>query len=361
MNRLILFFALLVLFSACHKKESVVVTPPNPVPTDTLLPIRGVDLSFLPEIEQNGTVFYGRDGAAADVLTIFKENGWNTVRIRLWHKPANAHSALPEVAALAQRVKAKGMKVWLDLHYSDTWTDPGHQSTPLAWKNLSQAVLKDSVYNYTKAVLALVQPEYVQIGNEINGGFLWEKGRINNATQFSELLSRGIKAARDQSPNAKIIVHFAGIDGADWFYNLLHDHQIDYDIIGLSYYPIYHGKDLNTLSTTIQNLSATYQKEIVLAEVAYPFTLGWNDYTNNVLGLDSQCIPAYPATQDGQKAFLTEIKTIMQNCNTGSGFCYWGAEWIAFKGPTASDASSWENQALFDFAHKALPAIGIFQ
>ena len=200
-----------------------------------------------------------------------------------------------------------------------------------------------------------------QIVGEINSGLLHPHGNINtNETQFLALLSSGIKAVKDHSPQTKIILHFAGIDGADWFFRKVNN--LEYDIIGLSYYPIWHGKDLNKLKNTITNLGDTYKKEVLIAETAYPFTLDWNDWTNNIVGLNEHLIlPAYPATPIGQEAFITNLKTMVNATQKGIGFCYWGGELVAFNGKESTNGSPWENQALYDFNNKALPVIKAFK
>jgi arabinogalactan endo-1,4-beta-galactosidase len=99
---------------------------------------------------------------------------------------------------------------------------------------------------------------------------------------------------------------------------------------------------------------------VVIAETAYPFTLLWNDDTNNVVGETSQLVPGYPATPEGQLDFMIKIKEISTSFAEGFGFCYWGADFIAFKGPTATDGSDWENQAFYDFNNKALPVFNVF-
>jgi arabinogalactan endo-1,4-beta-galactosidase len=129
---------------------------------------------------------------------------------------------------------------------------------------------------------------------------------------------------------------------------------------GLSYYPIWHGKDLGTVVSSISNLGKNNGKKVIIAETSYPFTFDWNDMTHNVIGLSEQILPQYSATPQGQKNFLLKIKSIMKNDANGLGFCYWGGEWVAYRGPEALDGSSWENQALFDFNNKALPVIGSF-
>ena len=359
MNKLGILFAFeLLIIISCSKKT---ITPSDNIPTtpDTLV-IRGADLSFLSEIEQAGTFFYDKNGVKKDALTILKENGCNTVRVRLWHTPSTSHSSLSEVIVFAKRIKAAGLKVWLDFHYSDTWADPGNQLTPAAWQSLNLNTLQDSVYNYTARVMSIIQPEYVQIGNEINGGFLWDTGRITNSAKFISLLKKGCTAVRSSSPSAKIIIHYAGLNNASSFYDLLRNNSMDYDIIGLSYYPVFHGLSLSNVKTTIDGLTTANNKSILIAETAYPFTLGYNDFTNNIVGLPTQLISGYPASADGQKNYLLALRKIIQDNSKGLGFCYWGTEWVAFKGTTATDGSSFENQALFDFTNKALPAMEVF-
>lgn len=357
-------FLIPVFFLAgCSKKQTEAQPVPNPQPNP--IPVRefmrGADLSFMPEIRSAGATFSDSAGVTKDGLQIFKENGCNTVRIRIWNNPVNGRSALAEVQAFAAEVKANGMKVLLDFHYSDTWADPAHQKKPDAWKTLPDSTLADSVYRFTKLVVSVIRPEYVQIGNEINGGMLWENGRINKADAFTRFLKAGVKAVREELPNSKIIMHFAGLTSSDYFYNLLKTKTVDYDIIGLSFYPQWHGKNLDSLRNTVNRLSSTHNKSVLLAEYAYPFSLLWADYTNNTLGSADQILSAYPATPDGQYQYVKQLKKIMWECPKGIGLCYWAPDWIAYRGPTANNGSHAENQALFDFSRKALPAMKVFR
>lgn len=352
---IILFSFLFTL--ACNKEDI------NQPYTEESKFISAVDISLYPEIKTSNPTFYDTDGISKDFISILKSKGINTVRLRLWVNPANGHSGFNEVKPFSETLKANGFRIWLSLHYSDTWADPGQQSPPHNWQNIQYSALKDSVYSYTKNVMIQIQPDYIQIGNEINSGFLHPYGNLTtNRTQFIELLKKGILAVREKSKSTKIIIHFAGIQSAEWFFNNLT--ALDYDIIGLSYYPIWHGKSLANLKSVMINLSETYNKELVIAETAYPFTLQWNDWTNNIVGLENQLIlPDFPATAIGQKDFVKSIIKLVKEIpnKKGIGFCYWGAESIAWKGPQATDASSWENQALFDFQNKALPVLEEFK
>lgn len=320
--------------------------------------IRAADMSYLPLIESEGTI-YKNNNVSENALTTLKNAGCNTIRIRLWKNPADAHSGFNEVKMFAQRVKQAGMKVWLTVHYSDTWADPAHQEKPAEWQNFSFTDLKTAVTNYTNQIMTEINPDIIQIGNETNDGMLWPQGKITtNESQFLQLVSAASSAIRSKSSSTKIMLHYAGTSGSDWFFNKVAN--VDYDYIGLSYYPIWHGKDLNVVKNTINSLSATHNKKVIIAETAYPFTLDWNDWTNNIMGLESQLITTYPATPAGQKSYLSAIKNLVKETTNGIGFCYWGSEWVAFRGTESTNGSSWENQALWDFNFNALPVMDAF-
>ena len=205
-----------------------------------------------------------------------------------------------------------------------------------------------------------IEPDYIQIGNEINTGVLFPHGNIeNNSDQFIEIINQGISAVRSNSSETKIILHCAGFEASQWFFNLVN--ALDYDIIGISYYPIWHGKSLNDLRFRLTELSNNFGKEILIAETAYPFTLSWNDWTNNIVGLEEQLIlPDYPATPSGQQNFIRDLKNLVLEIDNGIGFCYWGAELIAWDGENSENGSVWENQALFDFDNTELPVLQEF-
>lgn len=347
------FFLIFLVIFSCEKSQ---ISQPDSLIKNTEF-ISAVDISTYPEISGFDPVFYDLNGEPQKFLSILKENGVNTIRLRLWVNPKNNHSGLSEVRQFSKTLRDKGFKIWLTLHYSDTWADPGHQEIPLQWQGKGFPALKDSLYAYTEKVIRTISPEYIQIGNEINSGLLHPYGDISqNLEQFKELMKSGIAAVRKNSADTEIILHFAGIEGSDWFFDQVR--RLDYDIIGISYYPVWHGKSLDHLHTHLNLLSETKGKKIVIAETAYPFTLSWNDWTNNIVGLEEQLIlPEFPATANGQKAFIRALKQIIQEIEKGVGFCYWGAELIAWKGNQAKDGSDWENQALFDFQNRSLPVL----
>lgn len=346
----IFLLIILLLLSACSKQSS------NNKQTNAL-DLRGADVSFLPELRTSGLPLYNLNNQREDPLVTLQKSGVNTIRLRLWHTPSTSTSTLVTVAQLASEIKQMGMKVLLSVHYSDTWADPGQQQKPAAWTSLSYTQLLDSMYQYTRTVMQVIQPDYIQIGNEINGGLLWPEGSWSQPQQFKNLLKQGVKAVRETNPATKIILHYAGHEGAAAFFTNLSD--VDYDIIGLSYYPLWHGKDLNQLSGSLSQLKQL-SKPIAIVETSYPFTLNWNDFTNNIIGLPEQLLTGYPASPQGQLSFLNKLKSICAD-NKLLGFCYWGAEWVSYKGSNATNGSSWENQALWNFSGNALPAMSAFQ
>lgn len=337
---------LFIILSSCRKVET---KPDNFV--------RGADMSFLPELSSLGFVFKNREGTAEDALATLKKAGVNTIRLRVWNNPEHPVSSPAVVRQLATQCRRQGFKVMLTLHYSDTWADPGHQQKPVAWQNLSFAALRDSVYSFTSRITKSVKPDFIQIGNEINGGLLWPDGAATNADNFRLLLEAGITAARAANPKTKIVLHYAGLQGALSFFEGLN--KLSYDVAGLSYYPYWHGADTVELKQTLIQLKAQTGREVMIVETAYPFTLQWNDQTHNVIGRQDQLMPGYPATLQGQHEFVCLIRQIAEEAGS-IGFCYWGAEWVSYKGSTSTQGSSWENQALWDFEARAVPAMECF-
>lgn len=354
---------LAIILASCSSSD----TPePAPTPTPTPTPpateesfIRAADMSFVPEVEAAG-VSYKYNNVAQDPLLTLKNAGVNYIRIRIWNNPANGHSNMAEVKQLANRVKTLGMKVWLTVHYSDSWADPAKQTKPVAWQNLSFTDLKTAVSTYTSQIMTEINPDIIQIGNETNDGFLWPEGKLStNETQYLQLTEAAINTVRNSNGSTKIMLHYAGIStSADWYFNKVKN--LNYDYIGISYYPVYHGTSLSDLKTKLTTLSQTYNKKVIIAETSYPFTLEWNDWTNNVVGQANHLVSGYDATPAGQKNYILAIKSLVKQVPNGLGFCYWGGEWIAFKGNQAKDGSTWENQALWDFNNNAQEGIQAF-
>lgn len=362
---------LFILIVSCTDSESNDDSPIN-----NSVFYKGMDLSFQSELEDYNVDYKDANGNSVELLDFVKSKGTNLVRLRLWHTPQNGENSLSGVKAYAQKIKAKNMNFLLNFHYSDYWADPGNQTPPVAWQNMSFDQVKVAIYNYTKEVVQQLKsqntmPEMIQIGNETDSGFLWNYGKVwdefnNNWANYASLVSEAIRAVREVDTNnqTQIMLHIAGIQTAIPFFNELQPYNLDFDIIGLSYYPQFQTKDLNLVASTLNNIATTFSKPILMVEVAYPFTLQWNDSLNNFIGNIEQTIPEFAPTPQGQKAYFVWLVTTIKNIpnNKGIGFCYWAPDWVAFNGNenTSTNGTSWENQCLFDFNLKALPALEIF-
>lgn len=322
------------------------------------LPLRCADVSMLDELERAGAV-YTSQNLVGDALQILQKNGLNSIRLRLFHTPTERRDGLPHMLELARRGHDLNLKIILNLHYSDTWADPSVQQKPSAWSSLPEPVLRDSVYEHTyQAIQALTEqgtpPIIVQTGNEITTGMLWNTGRVGGSynvpaqwERLAGLLRAAAKAVRDAS-SAQIMLHIdRGGDpgGANWFFDNLAPYALDYDLIGISYYPFWHGP-FDQFSEVVRQLENRFGKPVMLIETAYPWTLAWKDNTHNPVGLPEHVLPGYPATPNGQAAFIRKLWD-----HVSSGICYWAPEYIA----APSFGSHWENLALFDFDGEVLP------
>lgn len=364
-------------------------------PVDGLHPdfIMGADVSMLREIERNGGKFYV-NGVERDCLQILKDHGVNWVRLRLWVDPTDEHgnslgggnNDLQTTIEIASRAKKLGMKVLIDFHYSDWWADPGKQTKPRAWQNLRPEELQQAVYEYTAGVIrALVEararPDMVQLGNEINGGMLWPDGKIwqeGNETiggfdGLAALLNQGIRAVRENDPYAanpekriKIMIHLAN-GGRNDIYRTMFDglteRGVEYDVIGLSYYSYWHGP-LADLVNNMNDISVRYNKPVIVAETAYPFTVEAGDAHPNLFGDGLQELGGYQATVQGQATAIRDVIAAVAQVPGGRGWgiFYWEPDWIPVAGAgwKTGEGNPWENQALFDFQGNALPSLNVF-
>ncbi|MHA1976980.1 MAG: glycoside hydrolase family 53 protein [Candidatus Hodarchaeales archaeon] len=337
------------------------------------LSIRGVDISFLPEIEENGGKYY-LNGEDTDLVLLLKNSGVNSIRLRIWNNPTNEYCGKNQTLVFARRISDLGLTLLLDFHYSDTWADPGHQDKPLVWDNLTFIELKNAVYMYTHEIISSLRvqgtlPSIVQIGNEITGGMLWNEGKVGGSydtvsqwTQFTELLKVGIKAVHDaaQGESIQIMIHSdRGGDnaGSRWLYDNILAYNVSFDIIGLSYYPWWHGS-LTDLKSNLMDLTRRYSQDICVVETSYPWTLDWYDTTNNKIGLENQLLEGYPATVQGQLKYLKDLFNIVKNSSNsrGLGVYYWAPEVIS----TATRGSTRENLGFFDFGGNVLDSLQVF-
>lgn len=358
--------------------------------------IKGADISTLDQLESQGAKFY-ENGVEKDVMQILKDHGINYIRLRLWNDPydmyGNPYGAgntdLDTVISLAKRAQHLDMKFLLDFHYSDFWADPGKQNKPKAWENLTFNDLETELYNYTKDVmnqltLEGVIPDMVQIGNELNSGMLWPDGKSwgeggGEFDRLATLLKAGIDGVKDSNAgnNIEIMLHLA--DGGDndvfrWWFDEITSRNVDFDVIGVSYYPYWHGS-LNDLQYNLDNISQHYNKDVIVVETAYGHTTANGDALENAFTAVEEQIAGYPATVQGQKDYLRDLINVISNVpeNKGAGMFYWEPAWIPIDGAGWAtqagmsyineytvEGNEWENQALFDFNGNALASLDVF-
>lgn len=336
---------------------------------------------MLTKYEEKGAKYYDINGKSIQPLPFFKQEGMNAMRVRLFVDPTSSANTdtkgacqdLNYVIQLGKRIQDAGFKFVLDFHYSDTWADPGKQTLPKAWEGLSTSQLATKVYDYTTDCLkkmkeAGVVPAMIQTGNEITYGMLWPTGQVypagGNATgtmaNFTSYLSNAIKACREQCPNAKIILHTElgnSHNSTIVFFRKMKEQNIDFDIIGLSYYPDYHGKmaDFNSTLTTLESNNSN--KQIMIMETGYGY-----EYALPGANTDKE----FALTQDGQAEFTRKlIETLTQHKNVTGLFWWWpeaneyGINW------QNAVTSSWWNASLFNNktgrANKALYELKTFR
>ena len=312
----------------------------------------GGDVSMLPEIERAGGV-YRVDVRPADAIAIMRERGCNLFRVRLFVNPDpdfkktdGATQDLVYVRALARRIKSAGAAFMLDLHYSDSWADPGHQVTPAAWKDLDFDALERKMHEYTASVLKEfdgddLTPDMVQVGNEIASGMLWPQGRIVDRktpeedrvqwSRLARLINAGSRAVREASTpqgKIKVVVHIHGGGRAglpQWFLGKLHQNPVDYDVLAVSFYPAWDDK-LDALKQNMRDVIKTYDKPVIVAETSYPW--------KKMEGAKDRSLMTWPMTPAGQEQFLRDLTAAMKEMPDGKGlgFVWWYPEAIPVTG-----------------------------
>ena len=363
--------------------------------------ILGIDVSTYLEELAHGAKYY--DGSAEiDPLDAFVANGVSYMRIRVWNNPYSPEGEpylagtcdLDNYVKLGKLAKAKGYHLYMDLHYSDFWADPGKQFIPKAWANYSLDELCEAVYSFTKHCLEVavregVAPEMIQVGNEITNGILWPIGKLEidgkrgNYESFTRLILAGTRACREVLPEAKIMLHLErSNDKAVYqeFFGEMDAAGVEYDVIGASYYPFWHGLP----EELFDNLRACrkFGKEIMIAELGYGFTTEgyflkgkeWRLVVDESLSRVPGFTDIYPMTPEGQKAFIHYFFKRAREERV-DGIFYWEPLWIPGEGICwASEAgqryireegksthNEWANQCLFDYEGRKLPAFDEFK
>lgn len=363
--------------------------------------VKGMDLSTLLELERCGAKYYDH-GQEMDILDIMKKYDVDTIRLRIWNDPWSedgksygaGENDVKTTLEIAKRVTAAGFGVLMNFHYSDFWADPGKQIKPKAWKDYSVDELEQAVYDFTLETMELFKKEgvnitMVQVGNELSNGLLWPEGMIREdlgKTEYDNVahfVSAGIRAVRKVTPDAGVMIHLDN-GGNNELYRRWFDHYVergeDFDMIGLSYYPFWHGT-MDMLFHNMNDIAERYHKDLVIAEVSMGFTM--DDYKAYEKLTDEErkgyaTRPAlvekieFPMTVQGQydftKTLLERLLTVKEG--RGKGFFWWEPAWIPVAGSGWATPESlkymndpgpcgneWANQALFDYDGNVLPTL----
>jgi arabinogalactan endo-1,4-beta-galactosidase len=338
--------------------------------------VLGHDLSTLQQEESVGNIF-SDNGRVERVERIVARHGATYVRERLWVNPPMPFNDLSHVLKMARRIKEAGLKLLLDFHYSDFWADPGKQFTPQSWQGQDLPTLANTVYSYTRDVIEQLARQgtpvdLVQTGNEVTAGMLWPLGQIyvngeQHWPEFTTLLKATIAGARDGAHHhdLRVMVHIdRGGDngGSTWFYEHILAQGVDFDVIGLSYYPFWHGP-LSALQANLNDLAPRYNKDIVVVETAYPWTFADVDNDGNIITADTPLGTDYPATPAGQLGYISQILSILGQVpnGRGKGVVYWESAWIPGVGWEPGGNDGWDNMTLFDSTGAALPSIQVYE
>ena len=311
----------------------------------------GADLSFMKQAEDMGVVFK-ENNQPKQCIQIFKEHGYNWIRLRLFNNPDRLPNNLQYTIASAKEAKQAGFKFLLDYHYSDTWADPAKQFLPKAWEGKTHKELVDSVFEFTKRTIiafrdSSVLPDMVQIGNEVINGMLWPDGKLpENWDNFAQLIQAGINgvfAGCGNNTHPRIMIHIdqgGNKINTKNFFDKLNSYGVQYDVIGQSYYPWWHGSILD-LRECLNFAANEYKKDVVVVETAYNWTS--TEYKKKAA--------PFPETPEGQKEFLEEVNRVVLNVPDGRGIgVFWWEPAVA----------RWGTRSFFDANGNVLPVITVF-
>lgn len=364
----------------------------------------GVDLSILEDVKKNNVIFKYNNKIIEPFHFFSTHSGIKMVRLRLWNDPFDENHSpygggtndLDTLLKLAVAAKKDGMSILLDFHYSDFWVDPSRQKLPKSWEGLSYKEVLFALEKYTRDVLIKLKENEIdvaaiQVGNEITHGMVWPFGDIEKEYSdehgggfkgLASLLNAGYKACKEIYPQARRICHLehgGSFDMQDWYFSNLLKYDVDFDVIGESYYPYWHGP-LTDFEHNVTNLKNKYHKDIWLVEMGYEFADSLveghhSEYQDDgsdefKVGNINGKIP-FPLTKEGQAQYIAKILEICYKSGVEMVF-YWEPCWIGKEGwakeagqiycglkPTKAD-NDWENETLFDFNGNANPAVEIF-
>ncbi|HZC28050.1 MAG TPA: glycosyl hydrolase 53 family protein [Actinopolymorphaceae bacterium] len=357
-------------------------TPASAAGARRALGVRGADISFTLQEEAVGNTVRDLQGTVRPIEKIIAAYGGTHVRLRVWTNPPAGYSTLASALALGRRAHQAGLGILLDLHYSDFWADPGKQPTPVAWQGQDLATLSQTVHDYTRDAIAAFARQHtpvdmVQIGNEVTSGMLFPTGELyptdgrpQQWPAFTTLLKAGVAGAlagapEDHRPRIMLHIDRGGDNGGSvWFFDHMLEFEVPFDVIGESYYPIWHGS-LADLRANLDDLATRYGKDIVVVETAYPWTAADGDGEKNFYP-GATPLPdegTYPATPLGQAAFFEALRQVLLGVpdDRGLGFFDWEPGWLPGVGWEPGAGTPNDNLTMFDFSGRGLPSLRAFR
>lgn len=374
--------------------------------------ICGMDASEVLAEEKSGVIYYDYEGNEQDIFKTLSESGVNYIRLRVWNDPydedghgyGGANADLKTAIELGKRATAYGMKVCVDFHYSDFWADPNRQLAPKTWMDYSPEKKEAALYQFTidsltRIIESGVDVGMVQVGNEINNGMSGEK----DVSVVNKLLKEGVRAVRNLAKkykkDIKVALHYTLIKDAEGIAKIvekLNQDEVDYDIFGMSYYPMWDGTNEN-MQNVARNIIENYGKNVIIAETSYCFTTETGDGFKNAFVGDENLVEGYDASVEGQAAIIRDICEAANDAGL-IGVFYWGGTWVPVeeydKNATNADevlasnrekwekfgsgwackcvgdydefsknygGSEWNNQAMFDFSGHPLQSLKVFK
>ncbi|MBE6876859.1 MAG: hypothetical protein E7496_09115 [Ruminococcus sp.] len=364
-------------------------------------PIRGADISSIISLEESGIVFHNdTDYEEEDIFKILADHGVNYIRVRVWNQPGDddgnsyggGNNDVDTACEIGRRASQYGMKLLVDFHYSDFWADPEKQRTPKAWKNYSSDEKGSAIYYYTLESLEKIRDAgadigMVQVGNETNGVMCGE----DDMYTICKMMKAGCNAVQDFDSSILKVLHFADPSSGlyPWYAKILNECEVNYDVFATSYYPYWHGTTDN-LTSVLKNIADTYNKYVMVAETAYPYTDEDGDkFANVISSTSSGATFRYEISVDGQAECFTDVFQAVANVGEkGIGAFYWELAWLgdynaswteqkerwakhgsgwatayaSEYGEDVSEAggSSYDNQALFDFWGYPLDSLNVY-
>lgn len=244
---------------------------------------KGADVSWVTQMESEGITFLNASGVATECMKLLKDECHvNAIRLRVWVNPEQGWNDIYDVLVKARRAQALGLRLMIDFHFSDTWADPGSQTTPAAWANSDLTDMKTMVAGHVKTMLTKLQqfgiePEWVQIGNESRTGILWPLGQIDNGANYAELQNAGYDAVKAVFPDCKVIIHLDGGDNLALYtrvFNYMKTYGGKYDMVGMSLYPDADSWESSATKcvNNIKTIYDTYGVSTMICEIGMDYT-----------------------------------------------------------------------------------------